>query len=200
VLGYARLLGEDKPADHPDRAGLDLIATEAERMKGIVGGLLDYARRPAAPDEPADVAATLARTAALLGPSARAARVELEVAIAPDLPGTAAPAYALQQVVFNLALNAIQAMPDGGRARLAARADDGAALIEVSDDGPGVPPELRERIFEPFHTSKPGGTGLGLAVCRHLVAGFRGAIAVEAGDGGRGARFRVRLPRAAQKA
>jgi signal transduction histidine kinase len=202
VLGYARLLGEDKPADHPDRAGLDLIAGEAERMKSIIGGLLDYARRPteSAAPEAADVNELVRRTAMLLAPSARRARVELQLALTEPLPPAVAEAYALQQVFFNLAHNAVQAMPDGGVCTLASRlASDGRAIeVLVSDQGPGVPAASRERIFEPFYTTKASGsgTGLGLAVCKHLVAGFRGTLAVDDGDGGGGARFVVTIPAA----
>jgi signal transduction histidine kinase len=198
VLGYARLLAEDKPAEHPDRAGLDLIAGEAERMKAIVGGLLDYARRPGATVEPTDVDHLLRRTVMLLEPTARRARVRLETELDGALPRAAAELYALQQVFFNLVHNAIQAMPDGGAVVVASRRGPGGVALEVTvtDQGPGVAPDERERIFETFYTTKAAGagTGLGLAVCKHLVAGFRGGLTVEDGPGGRGARFKVVIP------
>jgi signal transduction histidine kinase len=75
---------------------------------------------------------------------------------------------------------------------------DVAVIVDVVDEGPGVPAEARGRVFDPFYTTKEAGvgTGLGLAVCKHLVATFGGAIEVGDGDGGRGARFRVVIPKA----
>jgi len=115
----------------------------------------------------------------------------------------------LEQVVMNLAVNARDAMPDGGRLRLAVSVVDGAALetlaagrhvvIEVSDSGPGVPAELRARVFEPYFSTKHGrdqpGTGLGLSTAYGVVHAHGGVI--EVGDAGPGARFTVHLPAAA---
>jgi len=201
VLGYARLLQEDKPADHPDRPGLELIAGEAARMQRIVGGLLDYARsRPDTSDGTADVNQLLRRTADLMAPAARRARADIQLELASALPPAAADSDALQQVLVNLVHNAMQAMPDGGPVvvRSALTAGDVAIEVQVIDRGPGVPPEERERVFEPFYTTKTAGsgTGLGLAVCRHLVTGFRGSIDVQPAPDGPGACFRVLIPAA----
>jgi two-component system NtrC family sensor kinase len=200
VLGYAKLLLEDKPVDHADRGGLELIADEAARMKGIVRTLLDYSRsdRTEVSDEPADVNELLRRTAALLGPSIHRSRVEVALDLASQLPRAAADVYALQQVFVNLVYNAAQAMPDGGTVTVASSILPGdiAIAVDVTDQGPGVSAEIRERIFEPFYTTKEAGkgTGLGLAVCKHLVSRFSGAIEVADGPDGRGARFRVVIP------
>ena len=204
VLGYAKLLAEDKPEDHPDRAGLDLIAGEAARMKQIVAGLLDYARagRPddrAGSDE-CDPSAVARHVAALVAPGLRKARVTLHVDVQ-GAPRAAIDAHALQQVLVNLVQNAAQAMPDGGAVHLtwAPLPGDLALALDVTDDGPGIAPADRPRVFDPFFTTKaPGaGTGLGLAVVKHLVARGGGSVEVTDGPGGRGARFRVTLPRAA---
>jgi signal transduction histidine kinase len=202
VLGYARLLLEDKPEGHPDRPGLELIADEAERMKMIVAGLLDYARAPAVPARgPGDVAATLHHVAALVAPQLRRSRVALALALpeAP-LPAVAADNHALQQVLVNLIQNATQAMPGGGTvsASAAAAPGDVAVIVRIADQGPGVPAAERARIFDPFVTTKDAGvgTGLGLAVCKHLVTTWGGAIEVGDAPGG-GAEFRVTIPAAA---
>ena len=199
VLGYARLLLEDKPADHPDRAGLELIADEAQRMKGIVAGLLDYARVEKETRGPTDVAHVIRHVAALMQPQLRRGGVRLELDLPDELPEVAADAHALQQVLVNLVQNAAQAMHAGGgavTARASRRPDRVSVLVEVIDEGPGIPEEERARVFDPFYTTKEAGvgTGLGLAVCKHLVATFGGAIDVAAGPDGRGARFRVVIP------
>jgi len=219
VLGYAKLLQEDKPAGHPDREALEMIADEAERMKSIIGGLLEYARTPRqserrlgtgprdAPPPTCEVAAVVKHVGALLGPQLKKARARLELDIA--APGRVAiEAHALQQVLVNLVQNAMQAMaeasaaaPDGAAIEIAARPGPGgvATMITVSDEGPGIPAADRARVFDPLFTTKAAGagTGLGLAVCKHLIATAGGTI--EAGDrpDRRGAEFRVMIPNAA---
>jgi signal transduction histidine kinase len=213
VLGYAKLLQEGKAEDHPDRAALELIASEAERMKSIVGGLLEYARTPraaqgaaaTAPGAPAscDPAAVLRHVAALLEPQLRRTRAVLSIDVTATAP-LAIEAHALQQVLVNLAQNAAQAMAaasiEGGALAISARPAPGgiATLITVTDEGPGVPASDRARVFDPFFTTKAAdtGTGLGLAVCKHLVATAGGSIEVGDGPGGRGAEFRVVIPNA----
>jgi signal transduction histidine kinase len=208
VLGYAKLLQEDKPDEHPDRAALELIASEAERMKKIVGGLLEYARAPRE-SEPAlvksgaatsaDPAKVVGHVAALLAPQLRKARARLVTELAATR-AVAIEASALQQVLVNLVQNAAQAMPDGGTIRVAVRpaVGDVATLFAVADEGPGVPVGDRTRVFDPFFTTKEAGvgTGLGLAVCKHLVATAGGTIEVGDAVGGRGAEFRVTIPNA----
>lgn len=214
VLGYAKLLQEDKPDDHPDRAALELIASEAERMKGIVGGLLEYARTPRASEQhlgtPAagvgrepvpscEPAAVVRHVTALLGPQLKKARAQLATDLASSASVTI-DAHALQQVLVNLVQNASQAMADtgGGTITLGVKPAPGgiATLITVTDEGPGVPASDRGRVFDPFFTTKAAGqgTGLGLAVCKHLIATAGGSIEVAEGPNGRGAEFRVVIP------
>jgi signal transduction histidine kinase len=212
VLGYAKLMLEGKPPGHPDREALELIASEADRMKSIVGGLLEYARahRKGARDVAqaagaghCDPAAVLRHTAALLEPQLRRTRTTLALDVTAAAP-VAIEAHALQQILVNLGQNAAQAMAEAnieGTLTLAARPAPGgvATLITVTDEGPGVRPEDRNRVFDPFFTTKAAGlgTGLGLAVCKHLVATAGGSIEVGDGPGGRGAEFRVVIPNAA---
>ncbi|HET9624080.1 MAG TPA: sensor histidine kinase [Kofleriaceae bacterium] len=212
VLGYAKLLQEGKPAGHPDLTALQLIESEAERMKVIVGSLLEYARAPRKPElQPTattsqtamcNPAAVLRHVAALLEPQLRRTRTRLHTEVATSTP-LAIEAHALQQVLVNLAQNAAQAMAaaniEGVLAITARPAPGGiATLITVTDEGPGVPAKDRSRVFDPFFTTKAAdtGTGLGLAVCKHLVATAGGSIEVGDGPGGRGAEFRVVIPHA----
>jgi signal transduction histidine kinase len=216
VLGYAKFLQESKPEGHPDRDALGLIASEAERMKTIVGGLLEYARVSRKTDHSmavasavsvaasCDPAAVLRHVAALLEPQLRRTRALLAIEVTATAP-LAIEAHALQQVLVNLAQNAAQAMAaaniEGGTLAIAARPAPGgiATLITVTDEGPGVPASDRARVFDPFFTTKAAdtGTGLGLAVCKHLVTTAGGSIEVGDGPGGRGAEFRVVIPNAA---
>jgi signal transduction histidine kinase len=209
VLGYAKLLIEDKPEGHPDRNALELIADEAERMKKIIGTLLEYARAPR-PSEPAigvgGAAGTtraepvLRHVAALVVPQLKKVRAVLTTDTAPELRDTllSIEPSALQQVLVNLVQNSAQAFTDGGTITMTAKPMPGgiATLITVTDDGPGIPVEARTKVFDPFYTTKaPGtGTGLGLAVCKHLVATAGGSIELLDGPNGRGVEFRVVIP------
>jgi signal transduction histidine kinase len=230
VLGYAKLLLEDKPAGHPDRAGLELIADEAQRMKGIVGGMLDYARTPKTDDTRAcSPAAVVRHAAALVEPQLRRAHATLTTDVPADAPSVSIEAHALQQVLVNLVQNAVQAMgvrdrasarvieaagtrpptnpaaaPAGGTVSITVKPAPGgiATQIAVADDGPGVAAADRARVFDPFFTTKAAGvgTGLGLAVCKHLIATAGGSIEVGDGPHGRGAEFRIVLPNAVSPA
>ncbi len=223
VMGYANLLLEDKPEGHPDRAGLELIASEAERMKKIIGGLLEYARTPrgsgsivtAGPvaasaidrgeSDPAQVAR---HVGALLEPQLKKAKVRYVTDVQSTTP-LAIDAHSLQQVLVNLVQNAAQAMsgtqdPDGtsrgNTITLIVKPAPGgiATQILVRDEGPGVKPADRAKVFDPFFTTKAAGvgTGLGLAVCKHLVATAGGSIELSEGPDGRGAEFRLVIPNA----
>lgn len=207
VLGYAKLLLEDKPEGHPDRSALELIAEEAERMKKIIGGLLEYARAPRQ-SEPATQPATGAiaigssepsavvrHVAALVAPQLRKAKATLYAEVAPQRP-VSIEAHALQQVLVNLVQNATQA--GATRIEIATKPAPGdiATVITVADDGPGIAAADRSKVFDPFFTTKaPGtGTGLGLAVCKHLVAVAGGTIEVGEAADSHGAEFRVTIP------
>ncbi|BDG10165.1 GAF domain-containing protein [Anaeromyxobacter paludicola] len=173
---------------------LEIVGEESDRLNRIVGDLLDFAR-PAAPalrPEPVDRLVEEALTSAL---AQRAPGLRLELESQPGLPPVAVDARLLRQALVNLAVNAAQAMPQGGVVRARVAASAGGVEIAVSDAGPGIPAEVRHRIFEPFFTTKATGTGIGLAVVKRIVDEHRGEIAVES-EPGRGTTFRIRLPAA----
>jgi signal transduction histidine kinase len=184
-------------------------------MKKIIGGLLEYARVPR-PSEPTTQAASgtaapgqsepsavVRHVAALVAPQLKKARAQLVTEVPAGKP-ISIEAHALQQVLVNLIQNAAQALSGdatgGGTITVTAKPVAGgiATQLSIADDGPGIPPGDRARVFDPFFTTKaPGtGTGLGLAVCKHLVATAGGSIEVGEGPNGRGAEFRVVIPNA----
>lgn len=142
-----------------------------------------------------DVAAAATDTVALIAPQKAMRDIELELAIPDGLPSVALSDEQLVQLVLNLVLNAVDALAGGGWVRVAARATPDGVELAVEDNGPGVAPAVRDRLFEPFVTTKEvgKGTGLGLAVCRGLVEGVGGSIALDLGFSP-GARFVVQLP------
>ena len=186
------LMLDGAPAERERR--LRDIVGETDRISRLVRELLTFARGRGAERAPVDVRAAVERVLSLLAIPAEKKRVRLEVDVPASLPRALADADGLHQVLVNLLVNAVNAVAEGGRVGVRARAGEGGGLaLEVHDDGPGVPEALRERIFDPFFTTRPDGTGLGLAVCARIVAAHGGDIRVGAGPLG-GACFTVQLP------
>jgi two-component system, NtrC family, sensor histidine kinase HydH len=180
-------------------ASLDAVLQAVDRLNALVGRLLYFARTGWEEPRPVDLNAVVRETVELVRAQADMQGVRLETDLAAILPRLAGSPQALQQVVLNLATNALQAMPTGGRLSLQTRASDGPRRAEprVADTGPGVSAEVRPHLFEPFYTTRPEGTGLGLALCREIVRQHGGDIDLEAGDSS-GAVFRVWLPEAGE--
>jgi signal transduction histidine kinase/putative methionine-R-sulfoxide reductase with GAF domain len=171
---------------------LDIVEEEADRLNRIVGDLLDFARPPV-PDlrrEPLDRVVEDAVGAALAQPPPG---VEIARELDPTLPPVPMDPRLVRQAILNVVVNAVQAMPDGGRLTLRTRADGDEAVLEIEDTGEGIPDEVRARIFEPFFTTKASGTGLGLAVVRRIVEGHGGTVVVRSRPGD-GTVFSLRLP------
>lgn len=198
ILGLAELMLEETSVGDPRRDDLVAIIEECRRCKRITGGLLGFARPVEARRETIDLLRLSRDTIDTLRPQKLFRDLAIDLR-APDVPVavTGDPDH-LRQVLVNLLLNAAQSLH--GRGRLAVTLDCAGADAEltVDDDGEGIPASERERIFQPFVTSKaPGeGTGLGLALCRKLVEAHGGRITAETSSLG-GARLRVTLPAAA---
>ncbi len=179
---------------------LDDTVMQARRASDI----LDRLRRWTQPAPPVARATPLAdavrNVEALLALEAARAGISLRS----DLPAEALPVRAdpveLEQVIFNLVRNALDALGGAGagerRVTVTARPAGTHAIMTVADTGPGIPPDIRDRIFAPFVTGRPGGTGLGLALCQRLVERMGGEIAPLPSDAG--AVFEVRLPLAGE--
>jgi signal transduction histidine kinase len=173
---------------------------ETERVHRILRDLLAFARPSTASaeePEPGSVEAAVHDTAALVMAHPALREADLALDVHSDLPNVTLGREQLVQVLLNLILNAADAVSAGGHIRVeAVRAAQGVRL-SVADDGPGIAPEVRERLFEPFVTTKEvgKGTGLGLAVCRGLVEAAGGTIELDQSVA-RGARFVIELPAA----
>jgi two-component system, NtrC family, sensor kinase len=174
---------------------------ETERINRILRDLLQFARpgekhEPGSSEAQGDVAEAVADTAALIAPQKEMREVELELAIPEGLAPVALGAEQLMQLVLNLVLNAVDALDGGGHVRVTAQPSASGVRLVVEDDGPGVADAVRERLFEPFVTTKEvgKGTGLGLAVCRGLVEAVGGSISLDTAFQS-GARFVVELPK-----
>jgi len=178
-----------KEADQGEATEILLECREGvDRVGSIVANLLSMARRSDGIDGPVDLREVVRSAMAMLAHEARY-RTRLETELE-DVPPVLGDARLLGQVVVNLVINAIQAIPEGEpeshRVSVFTRCENGAVQLVVRDTGPGIPDELVPRIFDPFFTTKPQGqgTGLGLAVTHQLVTRYRGTIDVETGATG----------------
>jgi signal transduction histidine kinase len=182
------------PAD-PNREFLTLAQEELARMASLTRRLLDQSRPQSDASSLLDMNALVTRVLTLARPEMEARGVDVVTEMAPVPPVVAHP-EAIQQVLANLVANAGDAMPGGGRLRVATRADGDAVEVVVEDTGSGISETDLPHIFEAFYTTKPGvtGIGLGLFVSEGIVRGHRGRIDVESTPG-QGSRFVIRLPR-----
>jgi PAS domain S-box-containing protein len=173
----------DDPALTPEQTtDLEVVLRQARRVGKIITGLLSFARRSPGTREPVDVNAIIDDTLALVGEPMRKSRVAVTLRLDPALPSVVGDPTAIQQVILNLLTNAREAMTDGGELRVATGVvgpDAGRVRVTVSDTGPGMPPEVVGKIFEPFFSTKAHGTGLGLAVSYGIVRDHHGTIDVE---------------------
>src|SRR5438034_5052607 len=171
----------------------------AERMRRIMEGLSTYSK-PAKPDPtPLDLGELLKATSEVLTYEARKHQVAINVHIPPTLPKVVGDRSSLMQVFVNLVTNAVQAMADtgGGQVTLKAYAADGTGtpiVAEVTDTGPGIPPDALAQIWAPFYTTKTEGTGIGLSIVRSLVEQQAGAAITVESCLGAGTTFRLTMP------
>jgi two-component system sensor histidine kinase HydH len=182
------------PGDDAGRASAFIIA-EIDRLANVVNSLLAFARPLQLEARPVRVAELFDRAVLLARDELAAKRVRVERGGDGGLPPVQGDADLLSQVLLGLIANASEAVAPAGTIALEAAAADGVVHLSVTDSGPGIPVDLRARVFEPFFTTRPRGTGLGLAIARQIVEAHGGRI--EAGEGaGGGARFTLTLPAA----
>jgi len=199
ILSWAERLAE-RNLDETSRRGVDVILSESERAARIVRNLLTFARKRQSTRSMIDLNQVVRETLALRAYEQRLTNIDVVIALASGLPPVFADAHQIQQVLLNLVINAEQAMLSAnGRGSLVLRtwhdAERNSVVLQVSDDGPGVPGEVKSKIFDPFFTTKEvgKGTGLGLTVAYAIVQEHGGSIRVESQPAG-GAAFTVELP------
>jgi signal transduction histidine kinase len=195
IVNATTLLHDPEALTRDERAyTLGAIRTEARRLNRILSDFLLFARPREPQRRPADIGEVVDRVAMLLrDDAARAARITLDVDVDHSLPRFAFDPDQLTQVLWNVALNGVEAMDGQGRLSLRVSHVDGEIVIAVSDTGRGIPPDERPRIFEPFYSRKQGGSGLGLTIAQHIVAAHGGRIDLDSTPGA-GTRFRIALP------
>jgi two-component system, NtrC family, sensor histidine kinase HydH len=197
IRGYAAYFGAKFAPGSEDRQAAEVMVREVDRLNRVISELIEFSRPSDIRRRPVRLPELAAHAERLTRPDAQAKGVTVDLAAAKQAPMVLADPDRLSQALLNLCLNAIQAMEAGGVMRLATgTAPDGRAFLEVADTGPGIASEHRERIFDPYFTTKAQGTGLGLPLAHKIVAAHGGEIVVAARSGG-GTVFTVFLPVAA---
>jgi signal transduction histidine kinase len=189
-------LWERLPETTRTKDSIQAVVQAVDRLNEIVSRLLHFSRVDNIEREPVSINSVLTETLNLLEAQAASQCVAIERDLDPTLPSVSGSASALRQVFLNLATNALQAMPQGGRLHCHTCYEPKNRMVEIrfNDTGPGISPDVRKHLFEPFFTTRPDGTGLGLAVCREFALQHGGKLEYE--TGGPGATFRVVLPAA----
>ena len=194
IKSIAQVMREDESLRNEYERDLGLIVGETDRLSQSVTQLLSFARKESPAGQALSVDELLRSVADLFRANAREQGIALdcEVNVQAELAGRSAAA--LRDALSNLVLNALQATPQGGRVAMSAVTTNGDLVISVQDSGSGVPADLRERIWEPFFTTRQRGTGLGLAIVRKRVQEIGGSASLDVAHNGHGALFQLRIP------
>ncbi len=195
ILGNAELLLEDMKADDPLRDDVAAIIEECRRCKRITGGLLGFARSPEGHHDRVELNQLVKETIASLRPQMLFKDLDLKIDSSSENLSVTGDTDQLRQVMINVLLNAAQALQGAGQLKISLLKKSDHALVHIDDSGPGIPEVDREKVFQPFFSTKAHGegTGLGLPLCRKLVEAQGGEIFVHKAPLG-GARLSVSLP------
>jgi two-component system NtrC family sensor kinase len=195
ILLNTHLLLERPGRSAEERETLELIADETSRCASIVRGLLDFARMTPSESAPTNINDIIERTLLLLEKQATVRNIRIEKTYDRTLPPIAVDKNKIQQVFSNLAINACEAMLQGGTLAVASRLSRDGTQVEIAfrDTGVGIAKENIPRLFDPFFTTKTFGTGLGLAVSYGIIRQRGGTILVHS-DVGKGSVFTVSIP------
>src|SRR5215207_5197765 len=194
IKSIAQVMREDENLRNEYERDLGLIVGETDRLSQSVTQLLSFARKESPAGQPLSVDELVRSVVDLFRASAKEQGIVLNLRVKVEAELAGRSVSALRDALSNLLLNALQATAQGGRVELIAAASDGELVISVQDSGPGVPVDLRERIWEPFFTTRQRGTGLGLAIVRKRVQEVGGSASLDVSRNGRGAVFHLRVP------
>jgi signal transduction histidine kinase len=201
ISGHVQLLARDAACPPAVRDQLAVVEREVKRMTAIIRRFLDSARALTPDPEPVEIAALVDEALSLTVSAEARARLDVTRDVPPEMGTVALDPSLVRHVLTNFIANAVDAMAGAGRLTVRARRSGDQIALTVEDTGPGIAPEERKHIFEPFYSTKPKGkgTGLGLAICREIAAALKGRIEVETAPG-RGAAFTLLVPAPAWRA
>lgn len=178
IKGLAVLLQSHLSASGKDAETAEMLVKEVERLNRSIGELLDYAKPGQLKREPTAIAEVIRKTVSLIQVDAESYGISITLGLADDLPPVQVDPDKLNQVLLNLLLNALQAMPDGGELSVRTAREGRMLVIAITDSGVGISPENLQRVFDPYFTTKSDGTGLGLAMSAKIVEEHGGVITI----------------------
>jgi len=193
IRGAIEILKEKAPEDLKSSEFFEILEQETKRINAVVENYLSFARKPTYSQSLVSVAETIELLLKMLESRARKQSVKMEFIKKEPLPHIETDANLFKQVLMNLVLNALQAMPKGGQLTVLAKKVEGNLIIEVNDQGKGIPPDQIDKIFQPFFTTREDGTGLGLSIVKRIVDENRWQISVKS-KVGQGSSFEIRIP------
>ncbi|MGE5463792.1 MAG: sensor histidine kinase, partial [Syntrophothermus sp.] len=193
VQNCLHLAGREDLEPEKRREYFELAQKELDRLSKTVQRMLDFYRPGAVRVEQVDILDLLSHVLSLTSSQLRSKNIHIKTQLPESMPEIFAVSSQIQQIFFNLILNALDAMPEGGELTVGAQAVTDGVEITFEDNGPGIPEERRENIFEPFFSTKEGGTGLGLTVSYNIATAHGGTLDLVNGQGA-GACFRLFLP------
>ena len=190
---WLEILKATLPSDAEPQQAVKVLDSEIDRLDRVVKTFLDFTRPVELKLEETDLGGLLGEVLELARPQVEAAHVDVTADLPQNLPRASVDRQLIKQAVLNLTLNACDAMHEGGHLRLALRRRSDMAEVTVADTGPGIPPENQKKVFQLFFTTRPGGSGMGLATCFRIVQLHNGSIDFSS-EVGRGTTFRMELP------
>jgi two-component system sensor histidine kinase HydH len=194
IGGFTRQVSRAFKSEEPNRKKLEIVLKETARLESLVKDMLDFGKPLQIEPAQENLNKLLVEAVEMSLPMAKVARVSVEAHPEPSLPVALMDAPKIKQVILNLLSNAIQASPEGEKVTVYTSVEGNTVVLEVADSGSGIKEEDRERIFQPFFTTKKGGTGLGLAIVKKVLEAHGAKITFLVNQGGRGVTFRVSLP------
>jgi signal transduction histidine kinase len=193
IGGFAAQLGRRPDLPEDVRRRLALIHQEVERLEKFLIDMSTFTRGAPAQKTVGDLPALIREVAELMGSGFKERAVAFHFHAQGPIPPFAFDSGQIRQVLINLFKNAMEAMPEGGDLTVSAEVRDDYLVLKISDTGHGIPLEQVQNLFTPFFSTKPGGTGLGLVICRGLISQHQGEISIES-EVDRGTTCTIRLP------
>ncbi len=198
IMVHLEVLREKiKQIDPDSKRHMDVISSEIQRLDRVVQTLVDFTRPVELRLSDTDLRRLIDEVSVLAAPEAARHGVQVRYELPPVSLVVKADADLIKQAVLNISINGIQAMPGGGILLITARREEAAVEIEIRDQGAGIPPELREKIFNLYFTTKKNGSGIGLAMAYRVMQLHSGSIQFES-QPGQGTAFHLRFPAAEQ--
>jgi signal transduction histidine kinase len=193
VLHLQLLQSKLREIDPDTRRHIDIIDSEIRRLDRVVGILVDFTRPRDLRFEEIDFRRLLEEVVSLAVPDAEQHGVQIVRDLPTEPLSVKVDTDFLKQAILNVVLNGVQAMADGGQLSISARREDTMVVTDIRDQGKGIPPEVQDKIFELYFTTKTDGSGIGLAQTYQILQWHYGSVDFESVDG-RGTTFRLRLP------